>query len=130
MNNIEPVGNKLGTFEGRVSNQTFNEDGSVSAHLEIKDVGPFGSISGTCTFEAPENPDLQTGINRERGYSLTQDGSPLMYRCAGVWRETESGGNWEIRHCAVNREGGRVFVILHFKAEGMSVAGTLFELES
>jgi hypothetical protein len=127
---MEPVGKELGTFSGTVSNQTFNEDGSVPAHLEIPDVGPFGALSSTCTFEAPENPDHETGVYRERGYSLTQDGNPVRYRCPGVWRETTPGGNWEVKHCAANIDGHRVFVVANFKAADMSITGTQYELES
>ena len=127
---MEHLGNKMGTYVGEVINQTFNEDRSVSAHIRIKDVGPLGAITGTCTFEAPESPEHNTGIYRERGYSLASDGSPVMYRCAGVWRETNAGGNWEVKHCAVNAEGIRVFVVLNFKTEDMSVTATLYELDS
>ncbi len=50
--------------------------------------------------------------------------------CAGVWRATTPGGNWEVKHCAVNIDGRLVFVVANFKATDMSITATQYELES
>jgi hypothetical protein len=127
---MSAIGNEIGTFSGKVTNQSINKDKSTSVTIEADNAGPFGAIVSTGTFHPPSNPDALTGLYNDIGFTLNASESPIPFEGQGVWRETAPGGHWEAKVCAVNATGMRVMAVLNFKFSDRSVTATIYELDS
>jgi hypothetical protein len=122
------IGDKVAEVNGKITTQTFDDDGTPSVNIEQEQCGPFGAVASTGTFVSPLNPAQQTGFYFEKGFTLAPDGSPVPFTGQGIWHESASGV-WKVQECVLNVEGVRVFAALTFTFANKSVTGALYALD-
>ena len=120
------IGEKQAEISGKITSVTIR-DASSEVNLEAN-VGEFGTVFGTVTFEPPVDADGETGPVVVRGRALRPDGATVPFRGGGTWRKSGKH-RWEIKHISLDAEGQRIFVVDEFDMVARTNTGTLYALD-
>lgn len=123
---MSAIGEKQAEISGKITSVTIR-DASSEVNLEAN-VGEFGTVFGTVTFEAPVDADGETGPVVVRGRALRPDGATVPFRGGGTWRKSGKH-RWEIKHISLDAEGQRIFVVDEFDMVARTNTGTLYALD-
>ena len=120
------IGEKQAEISGKITTVTIRDAGS-EVNVEAN-VGSFGMVFGTVTFEPAVDAARETGPVIVRGRALRPDGATVAFKGAGTWRKTGTH-QWEIKHISLDTDGQRIFVVDVFDLEARTNTGTLYALD-
>ena len=120
------IGEKQAEISGKITTVTIRDTGS-EVNVEAN-VGSFGLVFGTVTFEPAVDAARETGPVVVRGRALRPDGATVAFKGAGTWRKMDTH-QWEIKHISLDTDGQRIFVVDVFDLEARTNTGTLYALD-
>ena len=123
---MQVIGEKQAEISGKITSVTIRDAGS-EVNLEAN-VGSFGMVFGTVTFERAVDAVGETGPVAVRGQALRPDGASVPFSGGGTWRKTGKH-RLEIKHISLDAEGQRIFVVDEFDLATRTNTGTVYALD-
>jgi|TARA_B110000263_G_C15057955_1_gene396058 hypothetical protein len=120
------IGEKQADIDGKITSVTVRKDWS-EVNVEAQ-VGSFGMVYGTVTFEPAVDEAKETGPVVVQGRALRGDGSVVPFSGGGTWRKSGKYRR-EIKHISIDANGDRIFVVDEFDFEGRINSGVVYALD-
>ena len=120
------IGEKQADIDGKITSVTVRKDWS-EVNVEAQ-VGSFGMVYGTVTFEPAVDEAKETGPVVVQGRALRGDGDVVSFSGGGTWRKSGKHRR-EIKHISIDANGDRIFVVDEFDFEGRINSGVVYALD-
>ena len=121
------IGEKQADIEGKITSVTVRK-GWSEVNVEAQ-VGSFGMVYGTVTFEPAVDEAQETGPVVVQGRALRGDGDVVPFSGGGTWRKSGKHRR-EIKHISIDANGDRIFVVDEFDFEARINTGVVYALDS
>ena len=120
------IGEKQADIDGKITSVTVRK-GWSEVNVEAQ-VGSFGMVYGTVTFEPAVDEAKETGPVVVQGRALRGDGDVVAFSGGGTWRKSGKYRR-EIKHISIDANGDRIFVVDEFDFEGRINSGVVYALD-
>lgn len=120
------IGEKQADIDGKITSVTVRK-GWSEVNVEAQ-VGSFGMVYGTVTFEPAVDEAKETGPVVVQGRALRGDGDVVSFSGGGTWRKSGKHRR-EIKHISIDANGDRIFVVDEFDFEGRINSGVVYALD-